>query len=57
MIDKITIETSLTRVGGTLYMRIPPAIMKIAGIGRMSNIALVLENGKIEIVPGGKYEQ
>jgi antitoxin component of MazEF toxin-antitoxin module len=57
MLGKISVETSLTHVGGTLYMRIPPAIMKIAGIDRRSTIELVLENGKIEIVPGGTNDQ
>ena len=57
MSGKIRVETSLTHVGGTLYMRIPPAIMKIAGIGRMSTIQLVLENGQLVIVPGGTNDR
>ena len=57
MYEKISISTSLTKVGGTLYMRIPAAVMKMTGINRMSDLSLVFENGQLVIVPGGTNDQ
>ena len=57
MYEKISISTSLTKVGGTLYMRIPAAVMKMTGINRMSDLSLVFQNGQLVIVPGGTNDQ
>lgn len=55
MRSQIAFETTLTRVGGTLYMRVPPAVMRITGIDRFSNLKFVLiDDGNLLIVSGGR---
>jgi antitoxin component of MazEF toxin-antitoxin module len=56
VLNKIKIETTLIKVGGSRYLRIPPAFQQLLDMDAGKPISIELLDGELLIVQEGPHE-